>query len=68
MLQKSSFIGESQRMEQDFGFGPNDSYRTHGRSVRGIGSDSEKTVLFAWGGGELAYTIYRTLNKYNNKY
>lgn len=36
-------------MEQDFGFGPNDSYRTHGRSLLGIGPDSEKIVLF-WGG------------------
>lgn len=39
-------------MEQDFGFGPNDSYRTHGRSLLGIGPDSEKIVLF-WGGGRI---------------
>lgn len=49
MLQKSSFICESQRMEQDFGFGPNGSCRTHGRSLQEIGSYSGKFLI--WGGG-----------------
>lgn len=68
MLQKSSFIGESQRMEQDFGFGPNGSCRTHRRSLQGTGSSSGKFLIRVGGGVELAYTIFRILNKSNYKY